>query len=54
MIGIVYRHPEYNIDEFSQSLSEKITKIVKNNYAYYVLGDIINLLQQMIAEYNSI
>jgi len=42
----VYRHPQYNIDEFSQSLSETITKIAKNNYAYYVLvGDInINLL----------
>jgi len=42
----VYRHPQYNIDEFSQSLSETITKIAKNNYVYYVLvGDInINLL----------
>ena len=29
IIGIVYRHPQYNIDEFSQSLSEAITKIVK-------------------------
>jgi len=45
IIGIVYRHPQYNIDEFSQSLSETIPKIAKNNYAYYVLGDInINLL----------
>jgi len=45
IIGIVYRHPQYNIDEFSQSLSETITKIAKNNYVYYVLGDInINLL----------
>jgi len=45
IIGIVYRHPQYNIDEFYQSLSETITKIAKNNYAYYVLGDInINLL----------
>jgi len=45
IIGIVYRHPQYNIDDFSQSLSETITKIAKNNYAYYVLGDInINLL----------
>jgi len=45
IIGIVYRHTQYNIDEFSQSLSETITKIEKNNYAYYVLGDInINLL----------
>ena len=45
IIGIVYRHPHYNIDEFSQSLCETITKIAKNNYAYYVLGDInINLL----------
>ena len=44
IIGIVYRHPQYNTDEFSQSLSETITKIAKNNYAYYVLGDInINL-----------
>ena len=39
------RHPQYNRDEFSQSLSETITKIAKNNYAYYVLCDInINLL----------
>ena len=45
IIGIVYRHPKYNIDEFSQLLSETITEIAKNNYAYYVLGDInINLL----------
>ena len=29
IIGIVYRHPHYNIDEFSQSLSETITKIAK-------------------------
>jgi len=35
----VYRHPQYNMDEFSQSLSETITKIAKNNYAYYALGD---------------
>ena len=42
IIGIVYRHPQYSIDEFSQSLSETIAK---NDYAYYVLGDInINLL----------
>ena len=36
IIGIVHRHPQYNIpvDEFSQSLSETITKIAKNNYAY--------------------
>jgi len=56
IIGIVYRHSQHKKDEFSQSLSETITKIAKNNYAYYVLGDIsINLLmQQMIAEYNSI
>ena len=41
----MYRHPQYNIDGFSQSLSETIKKIAKNNYAYYVLGDInINLL----------
>jgi len=40
IIGIVYRHPQYNIDEFSQSLSETITKIAKNNYAYYVSGNI--------------
>jgi len=41
----VYRHPQYSIDEFSQSLSETITKIAKNNYAYYVSGDInISLL----------
>ena len=39
IIGIMYRHPQYNINEFSQSLSETITKIAKNNYAYYVLGD---------------
>jgi len=45
IIGIVYRHPQYNIDEFSQLLSETITKIAKNNYAYYVLDYInINLL----------
>jgi len=45
IIGVVYRHPQYNIDEFSQSLSETVTKIANNNYAYYVLGDInINLL----------
>jgi len=45
IIGIVYRHNQYSIDEFSQSLSETITKIEKNNYADYVLGDInINLL----------
>ena len=45
IIGIVYRHPQYNIDEFCQLLSETITKIAKNNYTYYVLGDInINLL----------
>ena len=38
----MYRHSQHNIDEFSQSLSETITK---NNYVYYVLGDInINLL----------
>ena len=42
IIGVVYRQPQYNIDEFSQSLSETIAK---NNYAYYVIGDIdINLL----------
>jgi len=40
VIGIVYRHPQYNIDEFSQLLSKTITKIAKNNCAYYVLGDI--------------
>ena len=41
----MYRHRQYNIDEFSQSLSETITKIAKNDHAYYVLGDInINLL----------
>ena len=41
----MYRHPQYKIDEFSQSLSETITKIAKNNYAYYVLGYIkVNLL----------
>jgi len=52
----VYRHPQYNIDELSQSLSETITKIAKNDYSYYILGNInINLLRhQMIAEYNSI
>jgi len=45
IIGIVYRHPQHNMDEFSQSLSETITKIAKNDYVYYVLGDInINLL----------
>jgi len=45
IIGIVYRHPQYNIDEFSQSLSETITKIAKNNYTFCVLGNInINLL----------
>jgi len=45
IIGMVYRHPQYNIDEFSQSLSETIIKIAKNNYVYYVLGNInINLL----------
>ena len=45
IIGIFYRHPQYNINEFSQSLSEAITKIAKNNCAYYVLGDVnINLL----------
>jgi len=41
----VYRHPQYNIDEFSQSLFETITEIAKNNYVYYVSGDFnINLL----------
>jgi len=45
IIGIMYRHPQYHIDEFSQPLSETITKIARNNYAYDVLGDInINLL----------
>ena len=45
IIGIVYRHPQYNIDEFLQSCSETTAKIAKNNCAYYVLGDInINLL----------
>jgi len=45
IIGIVYRHPQYNIDDFSQSLYETIAKIATNNYAYYVLGDFnINLL----------
>ena len=45
IIGIFYRHPQYNINEFSQSLSEAITKIAKNNCAYYLLGDVnINLL----------
>ena len=29
IIGIVYRHPQYNIDDSSQSLSETITKIAK-------------------------
>ena len=38
IIGIVYRNPQYNIDEFFQSLSETIVKIAKNNYTYYVLG----------------
>jgi len=36
----MYRYPQYNIDEFSQSLSETITKIIKINCVYYVLGDI--------------
>ena len=45
IIRIVYRQPQYNINEFAQSLSETITNIAKNNCAYYVLGDInINLL----------
>jgi len=45
IIRIVYRQPQYNINEFAQSLSETITNIAKNNYAYYVIGDInINLL----------
>jgi len=44
IVGTVYRHPQYNIEEFSQSLSETITKTAKYNCAYYVLGDIsINL-----------
>jgi len=55
IIGIVYRHPKYNIDEFSQSISETITKIAKNNYAHYALGDINTyLMHKMTAEYNSI
>jgi len=31
VIGIVYRYPQYNMDEFSRSISETITKIAKNS-----------------------
>ena len=45
IVGIMYRNPQYNIDEFSQSFSETITKIANNSCEYYVLGDVnINLL----------
>ena len=65
IIGIVYRHPQYNIDESCQSFSETVAQTAKNNCAYYVLDDIllnattyatndIYLMQQMIAECNSI
>ena len=57
VIGVIYRHPSYQISDFHDNLEISLNKLSNNNINYYICGDInVDLLkcdnQPMIQKYN--
>ena len=40
IIGVIYRHPNFNIQNFSESLNDRLFQLNSKSKQFFVLGDL--------------